>query len=228
MKDLFCLFCLIFLVGLPGLAAGQTPAPDCDAIAAPAASLPQWSPARLVIEGDAHRCRGEAGPATLAYLRAQRLAPDDPQIAERLDAIALAAGQTPADDGPWALIERVRLEVWAWTSAALAALAALLFGVGFRWTHRYRGAIAAAVLAVGVGTLADRAAAPLRASVVVAPQAVARVSPAASAPVAFDLRPGRILTPGARRDGFVRVEADGQVGWVEAGALASVVPGGPS
>ncbi len=187
-----------------------------------------WSTERFVVEGDAHRCAGDLGRATLAYLRAARLDPSDPEVAERLDAVTLAAGLAPADDGVVDLVRRVRLEVWSWSAALLASLACVLFAVGVLWTRRYRLATALSVLTLAVGALAHVAALPLSDAVVVAPDAIARVSPAPTAPAAFDLRPGVVLSPRARRDGFVQVEVAGQLGWVPAAALASVAPDGPT
>lgn len=229
------LFTLTLLLGglSPALAADLAPARRAlaeERCADALAALPSdgWSTEALVIEGDAHRCLGDVGRATLAYLRAQRLSPGDATVAERLDAVALDAGRAPAEDDAAALVRRVRLEVWAWSAAGLASLALLLGAIGVLWTHRYRLAVTAAALALAAGFLAHVAAAPLRDAVVVAPAAVAHVSPAARAPVAFDLRPGAVLTPRARRDGFVQVEVDGRLGWAPASALASVAPSDPS
>jgi tetratricopeptide (TPR) repeat protein len=185
--------------------------------------------------GNAYLKAGQTGRAVLAYERARRLAPGDPDLRANLT-FAREAGAT-AEPPPW----RTRLLfplAASWSSDALVLGAAcawwLLMGLlaAGRLLPTARRATARAALLPGValvvlgGSAAWRlATVDLRpTAVVVAPNEVAvRFEPSSGGTVHFQAKPGTTLRLVGEREGWAQVERDdGRRGWIERDAIDRV------
>jgi len=184
--------------------------------------------------GNAYLKAGQTGRAVLAYERARRLAPNDPDLRANL---MFAREEGAAAPAPW--WTRVLFPLAAsWSSDALLLGTAsawwLLMGLlaaGRLLPVARRATSPAAVLAgmalvvFGASALWRLATVDLRAAaVVVAPGEVAvRFEPSSSGTVYFQAKPGNTLRLLGRREGWAQVERDdGRRGWVEHDAIDEV------
>jgi len=182
--------------------------------------------------GNAYLKAGQTGRAVLAYERARRLAPNDPDLRANLTfARQEGAAVAPA---PW--WTRVLFPLAAsWSSDALLLGTAcawwLLLGllVAGRFLPAGRRAIFRAAAVAGVALAVLGASAVWRlgtvdlraAAVVVAPDEVAvRFEPSSGGTVYFQAKPGSTLRLLGTREGWAQVERDdGRRGWVERDAI---------
>ncbi len=177
--------------------------------------------------GNAYLKAGDVGRAVLAYARAERLAPGDPDLHANL---AYAREQS-APAGPPAWWTRVLFPLaatWSGDGVLLAVAAAwwtlMLLLVARRMLPRMRRAASRAALVAGAALAVIGASAMYRlvaielrrAVVVVAPAAVAvRFEPSTSGTVHFEVKPGATLRLLGEREGWVQVgRDDGLRGWV--------------
>ncbi len=184
--------------------------------------------------GNAYLKAGQVGPAVLAYERARRLAPGDPDVRANL---AFAREQAGAvESAPW--WSRFLPLAASWSSDTLLLAAALAWWtlalclVARRLAPRIRRAATRGVLVAAAALLVAGSSAAYRlgtvdlrrAAVVVAPAEVAvRFEPSSTGTVHFQAKPGATLRVLAEREGWVQVARDdGLRGWVERGAVGEV------
>lgn len=185
--------------------------------------------------GNAYLKAGDVGRAVLAYERARRLAPGDPDLRANLGfAREQAAAQEPA---PWwarvvfpFAAARASDTLLRWAAATWWALA-LLLGVRqlvpAAGRVASRAAVVAAVVLVVIGSSAAYRLLTVdlrRTAVVVAPGEVAvRFEPSDSGTVHFQAKPGATLRLLGEREGWVQVgRDDGRRGWIQAGAVEAL------
>ena len=185
--------------------------------------------------GNAYLKQGQVGRAVLAYERAARLAPGDPDLRANLAFAREQAGTVDAH--PW--WRRLLFPLAAtWSTDALVAGAAaawwaLLLLLIVRLVRpdvqraASRGAIvaAAALLVAGTSAAYRLSTVDLRPTVVVvAPSETAvRFEPSDSGTVHFQVKPGAMLRRLGEREGWVQVgRDDGRRGWIERAAVGDV------
>jgi tetratricopeptide (TPR) repeat protein len=184
--------------------------------------------------GTAELRRGRLGPAIADYLRAQRLAPRDPDLRfnlayarERISARLPDLPQNPLLRAGNHVADSLSANEWTGLGLALywivcAAGAALVLAAGRRWLRR--GAGWALVIAGGTLVLGS----PLAAvkikrdvftprAVIVAEKVTARSGPAETYAELFELREGMDVVVGACESGWCQVSAAGGfIGHVQA------------
>ncbi len=180
--------------------------------------------------GNAHYRHGDLGPAILAYRRAQRLAPRDPDIRANLGFAAQSAGiPLPAASPLPALLLDVSRTEWLvfgsigfWLLAA--ALAAWILWPRLRFVSRPLAAICSALLLIalaGLWTHRDLRQTPE--CVVMLPDQKALSSPLETSTPLLALPEGSIVRQLDRRGSWVEVRHDATRGWLPAAALAPVL-----
>jgi hypothetical protein len=192
-------------------------------------TAPQLSPAALYNQGNAYARAGRPGMAVLNYERAQLLNPGDADLAANLDAVRTAQHVSTA---PPSWFTRLAL-VPTPTAAALVGLFGLaLLGFGVVVVPRLSSSRAiprgAAVLGLALmGMTLGQAVVlgpSLQASVVIAREAPARVSPVPMGEALFVLTEAETVTVTAEYQDFVLIRTHaGRVGWVLGTNLARVV-----
>ena len=185
--------------------------------------------------GNAYLKAGDAGRAVLAYERARRLAPGDPDVRANL-AFARADDASGNEPPRWT---RVVFPVAAvWSSDTLVTVAAAAWWVLFlllavrqllpatRRPAGWAALVAGLVLALAGASAAYRLSTVdlRRTAVVVAPTTVAvRFEPTANGTVHFRAKSGTTLRLFGEREGWVQVaRPDGLRGWVERDAVAEL------
>jgi tetratricopeptide (TPR) repeat protein len=185
--------------------------------------------------GNAYLKAGDVGRAVLAYERARRLAPGDPDVRANL---AFAREQGGADDEPprWTRLAFPLASVWP-SDTVLAVAAAAWWALLVLLAARHllpaaRRAMGWAALAAGVLFAVSSASVAYRLwtvdfrreAVVVASTPVAvRFEPTSAGTVHFRAVTGSRLRLIGERDGWVQVaRPDGLRGWVERDAVASL------
>jgi len=185
--------------------------------------------------GNAYLKAGDAGRAVLAYERARRLAPGDPDVRANL---AFARADDAGGDEPprWTRLAFPLAAVWSsdtLVSVAAAAWWALFLLLALRHllpaTRRPAGwgAVAAGVVLALAGASAAYRLYTVdlrRMAVVVAPATVAvRFEPTANGTVHFRAKSGATLRLLGEREGWVQVaRPDGLRGWVEREAVGEL------
>ena len=182
--------------------------------------------------GNAYLRTGDVGRAVLAYERARRLIPGDPDLRANL-AFARTLSGDPDERPLWVralfpLADRL-------TASALLADASALFAVtmfllaathlfaGVRWA-RTAAAVAGVglvvLLASGLYRLATLEV-PAHAVVVAKQPATVRFEPSPNGTSHFEARPGAVLRLLGEREGWAQVaRADGRRGWIQRDAIA--------
>jgi hypothetical protein len=212
---------LLALTLVPAQAATITPSG-----AAPAG----YSAVALFNRANADARQGRVGEAILNYERARLLAPGDAAIAANLHYVRSKAGlPDPVESEFVRRLTAVPPNTLAWFGCG----GILLIGVSLiarRLMPRRRGRWG---LATAIGVLAVAAAAgdavlvwpQVHAAVVVATTAPARISPAALAEPAFQLRAGETVSVQSQHAGFLLVTTPaGRTGWVAQTDLRRVLP----
>ena len=179
--------------------------------------------------GNAHYRNGDLGEAILAYRRAQRLAPRDPDIRANLGFAAQSAGiELPARKPLAALLLDFSRAEWLGFGAACfwllgLTLAAWIVWPRFRFAWRPVAAAFAALLLVALAGLAAHRDLARR------PECVVRIanqkmlsSPLETATPLLALPAGALVRQVDERGQWVEVQADAVRGWLPAAALAPV------
>lgn len=171
---------------------------------------------------------GDSGRAVLAYRRAWRLAPRDPDIAANLG-LALDRGGAPRPAPPWHLwpLERISpsesriLAIAGWW-AAMLLLAATWMGRRAPAAALRRAAAAGAVVCVA-GLAGLRHWQTLEAErVVVTPGVSALYAPLDGASAHFTVPTGSIVTAVEDQGRWVRIRLAGREGWIPESVAESV------
>ena len=179
--------------------------------------------------GNAHYRNGDLGEAILAYRRAQRLAPRDPDIRANLGFAAQSAGiELPARKPLAALLLDFSRAEWLGFGAACfwllgLTLAAWIVWPRFRFAWRPAAAALAALLLVALAGLAAYRDLARRPECVVrtANQKVLS-SPLETATPLLALPAGALVRQVDERGQWIEVQADAVRGWLPAAALAPV------
>ncbi|MEJ0088203.1 MAG: tetratricopeptide repeat protein [Limisphaerales bacterium] len=189
-----------------------------------------YSASALFNLANAQQRDGQLGQAILNYERAALLAPNDSDIAANLGAARKKAGLELEHSSPLQVVAQT-LTINTWF--ALAAVTLFLFAVSWPLKllrpHTRRalniGSVAAAlVLAVAIGALGLRSS-ELNRAVVVAPEAVAGVSPVTMAAPVFKLRAGEIVRWQKIHGNFALIRNQaGHEGWVNAEKIEQIIP----
>ena len=179
--------------------------------------------------GNAHYRNGDLGEAILAYRRAQRLAPRDPDIRANLGFAAQSAGiELPARKPLAALLLDFSRAEWLGFGAACfwllgLTLAAWIVWPRFRFAWRPAAAALAALLLVALAGLAAYRDLARR------PECVVRIanqkvlsSPLETATPLLALPAGALVRQVDERGNWIEVQADAVRGWLPAAALAPV------
>jgi len=179
--------------------------------------------------GNAHYRNGDLGEAILAYRRAQRLAPRDPDIRANLGFAAQSAGiELPARKPLAALLLDFSRAEWLGFGTACfwmlgLTLAAWIVWPRFRFAWRPAAAALAALLLVALAGLAAYRDLARR------PECVVRVanqkvlsSPLETATPLLALPAGALVRQVDERGQWIEVQADAVRGWLPAAALAPV------
>jgi tetratricopeptide (TPR) repeat protein len=183
--------------------------------------------------GNAHFKTGDIGNAILAYERAARLIPSDPDLAANL-AYAREISGDPSRPSRWSGIVFPLADRWSSDTLALAAaacwwtmLALMTLGRVAPGTELFarRGAIvlgiAWVVIAASFGQRLRTVELPDRAVITANEEVVVRYQPSPSGTAFFAARPGTVLAIESAREGWYRVQArDGRRGWIEAGVVS--------
>jgi hypothetical protein len=192
-------------------------------------TAPRLSAAALYNQGNAYARAGKPGMAVLNYERAQLLTPGDADLAANLDVVRTAQHLSIA---PRSWFTRVAMLPRP-TVAALAGLLGLVL-LGFsvvvmpRLSLSRKALLAGTILGVVlIGLPLDQAVVlwpSLHASVVIAHEAPARVSPVPMGEALFVLPEAETVTLTAEHDDYVLIKTDtGRMGWVLGTNLARVV-----
>lgn len=183
--------------------------------------------------GNAYFKAGDVGHAVLAYERANRLIPADPDLAANLAFARELAGDAPVESiltrALFPLAGRLdtdRLLLLAavgwWT--ALLALAGARLVPSLRTTSRWIAGFSALLLALGVTSAAYRYRTlelPRYAVVTASTEATVRYEPSQSGTAFFAAKPGTVLHVLGEREAWLQVAGrDGRRGWIEAGAVS--------
>jgi hypothetical protein len=210
------------LVAGPAVAHAEQAAP-----AAPAAST--YAPGTLLNAGNAQFRAGHPGRAVLDYERGLLLAPRDPDLRANLDRARAALALPPPPGGVAEAAARVlSAREWLAIFAAVAGLCAVLT-LGALVPRVRRGVGAGAIAFALLGGLASASlwltTRDAHRAVVIAPRAVARVSPFASADTLFTVPEGHTVEVLAQYPGHLRVEdGPGRAGWVAEDEVTAIVP----
>jgi hypothetical protein len=197
----------------------------------PAASTGStYAPGALLNEGNAQFRAGHPGRAVLDYDRGLLLAPRDPDLHANLDRARAALALPPPPGGVAEAAARV-LSPREWLAIFAAAVASLCaaLALGAMIPRVRRGATAGALAFALLGSVASASlwltTRDAHRAVVIAPRAVARVSPFASADTLFTLSEGHTVRVLARYPGHLRVEdGPGRAGWVSQDEVTPIVP----
>jgi len=182
--------------------------------------------------GNAYLRTGDVGRAVLAYERARRLIPGDPDLRANLAFARTLSGDT--DEPPlWVralfpLADRLTASALLADASALFAVVMFLLTVthlfvGARWARP--AAVVAAVglvvlLASGVYRLATLEL-PAHAVVVAKQPATVRFEPSPNGTSHFEAKPGAVLRLLGEREGWAQVaRADGRRGWIPRDTVA--------
>jgi hypothetical protein len=189
-----------------------------------------WSAPVLFNLANAQQQEGRLGLAILNYERAALLAPSDRDIAANLNiARQKAGGQTERTASLHNAIRLLPLNGWV----CLAATAVLVLAACIplrRLLQRARlalglGAVAAAVVLAGAITALALRWPELDRAVVIAPDAVAGVSPVTIARPLFKLRAGEVVTLKRTHGAFALIQNHvGHEGWVKTSDVAGIIP----
>ena len=184
--------------------------------------------------GNAWLKAGDVGRAVLAYERARRLAPRDPDLAANLG-FARPAGSEPVVAwwerllfplaAGWTGEALVHAGAGAWWACCLLLVLARLVPGAARPARALAVAAGLVLLLVGTSAAWRLVTLELRAAaVVVSPQAVTvRFEPTPSGTAHFEAQPGTVLALLGERGEWVQVErGDGLRGWVERTAVEPV------
>ena len=185
--------------------------------------------------GNAYLKAGKTGRAVLAYERARRLAPGDPDLRANLT-FARPPDTAPPPAPWWTRVLFPLAGSWSSDTLLLAAGCAwwLLMGLlaAGRFLPAARRATSRAALLAGAALVVLAASASWRlatvdlrpAAVVVAPDEVAvRFEPSSGGTVYFQAKPGTTLRLLGMREGWAQVERDdGHRGWIERDAIDPV------
>lgn len=173
-------------------------------------------------QGTAWLQAGRVGMAIHALNQANRLNPNDSDIANNLRLARLKSGVN-VQESFLDLLGKIPLNVWTIASSLCLSLCLLLkasIELGLSWAtplKRFLMALAAASLFVCTGALGVAWNQILvRRVVVITPEAVVRRGPLVESPVVFTPSDGIQLTILADKDDWVQVrDNDGQEGWVQ-------------
>ncbi len=179
--------------------------------------------------GNACLRQGNHGMAILNYKRAQRLAPNDPDIAANLR-FAREQAALPVPEMPWyeKPARKLSANAWSWTaSVALAVLcgallAARLASRGRSWIRLIvSGSVLLLFAAAGSILLWAREADH---AVISGTNVVARISPLEEASTAFPLKAGETVTLERHHRDYVLVRnGANRAGWVSRDALKALM-----
>jgi tetratricopeptide (TPR) repeat protein len=192
------------------------------------------SPSLLFNLGNAHFKSGQIGRAILAYRRAERLAPRDPDVRANLQFARNQLSGGAAPPGGWARwLERFRLDEWTLMGCAALWIWLLLLAAGEvrpAWKRSLRpAAVAAGGAALLLGLMlavAWHRETRLVPAVVVAREAVVRYGPVEESQSAFSLADGaevRVLD--AERDWLQVMDGRKRTGWIKRATVEMVTPG---
>jgi tetratricopeptide (TPR) repeat protein len=186
--------------------------------------------------GNAYFKAGDRGKAILAYERARRLIPNDPDVDANLTYAQTLTGASPCLPALWQrlafpLAQRMATSRLVWVAAASYTLFFFAWATYQLWPRRPRWLVyTVAALAVCVVTMATSLAAQLlsddwqrQAVVVASGDTPARFEPAATGTVHFVLKEGSRVRVTDTREGWLQVaRCDGRRGWIEQRAAADL------
>ncbi|MCS4193846.1 hypothetical protein GGP50_002069 [Salinibacter ruber] len=183
--------------------------------------------------GNAYVRLDRTGLAVWAYERGRRLRPGDPRLQHNLEYVRRraelprrggAAGGLVALVVGWSPLLLFGIGMLAMCAGGLGA--AVWDGPrrGGAWQEpAMRGLIGAGVLLVAVALATSYMQAQERRAVVVDKEAMLRSAPTDTAPADTTLRSGMLVTHGAERKAWTRVQMRGRTGgWIPSGALAEI------
>ncbi|HTY88858.1 MAG TPA: hypothetical protein VMB80_15440 [Candidatus Acidoferrum sp.] len=179
---------------------------------------------------NAQQRSGELGPAILNYERATLLTPRDPDIATNLQ---LARKRAGVPEAPRSRLQPLAcwLTLNGWLCFAAVALFLLIATLTLRQLypdrrHAFAWGGAPAAVAFGVAILALAVQWPGEGrAIVIAPEAVAGVSPVTMAQPVCKFRSGETVVLKQTHGGFALVaDQAGREGWVKTGDAARVIP----
>jgi tetratricopeptide (TPR) repeat protein len=238
---------LLFLaMGLPSLRAGTwEDANTAFAAGEYAKALPLYqnvidhegpNAARLFNLGNTYAKLNQTGSALLCFERAALLAPRDPDIQANLKLTRPSSAVPGPDSPPWwkAPLYWLSLHEWSWVTAAGVILIVLpALGWGFScfprsWWPRTAAPMLStglAVVALGSLALSQRRSETLP-GIVIAPEAILRLSPFKEANAVGPLVPGQRVIPTETRDGWAYLTVPGSTlrGWLPQSEFAALVP----
>ena len=184
--------------------------------------------------GNAYFKSGQKGRAIISYLRAERLAPRDPDIRANLQFVrdSIAAGESTAAT-PWPRIFSwltlgelsAVAAVCGWLWFGLLGLGQLLPAIAPRIRLPVRLSAVGCVLALGWFAAAARGELSARHGVVVTPEAVVRLGPLEESRSSHSLRDGSEVSILEQRQDWLRVhDGQGRIGWLRSSQIATLDP----
>ncbi len=172
--------------------------------------------------GNAFLKSGQVGRAIVAYRRAEKLSPRDPDVRANLQfARNQAGGGTAAPTHRWKnFIEKMTLNEWAISTSVLVSLWFLLLALReWRGKKSFRGIIFALGIICGLFAVCLVAAIRqeffVQSLVVIVPEAVVRRGTFEESPSVFTLRDGAEVTVLDKNNGWLQiVDAAHRSGWL--------------
>ncbi len=186
--------------------------------------------------GNAYFKAGDRGNAILAYERARRLIPNDPDLDANLTYAQSSTGARPCVPALWQhlafpLAHRMATGSLMWTATLFSTLFFLALAAYQLWPRRPRWMISVAAalalcLVIAITSLAEQLLSDgwrRQAVVTAAGDTPARFEPAGTGTVHFVLKEGTLVRITDRREGWLQISrCDGRRGWVEEGAAAEL------
>ncbi len=179
--------------------------------------------------GNAYFQNRQPGFAIAAYLRAQQLAPRDPDVRANLDLVRAKVGGTRNDGAVHQLVSRLTLDEWAavWTVASwiwFSLLTARVLSAGRgvpKWMLSVAGCIWTGILAILLWINARQHTSEK--GVIIVAEAAVRRGPLAESQTAFSLRDGTEVRVVEERDEWRRIEdSENRSGWVQSDRLVII------
>jgi tetratricopeptide (TPR) repeat protein len=186
--------------------------------------------------GNAYFKAGDRGKAILAYERARRLIPNDPDVEANLTYAQSLTGASPCLPPLWQrlafpLAQRMATSRLVWLATASYTLFFFAWAAYQLWPRRPRWLVyVLAALATCVVTTATSLGAQVlsddwqrQAVIVASGDTPARFEPAETGTVHFVLKEGSLVRVTDVREGWLQVaRCDGRRGWIERGAAADL------
>ncbi len=186
--------------------------------------------------GNAYFKAGDRGKAILAYERARRLIPNDPDLDANLTYAQSATGASPCVPALWRhlafpLAHRMATGRLMWTATLFYTLFFVTLAAYQLWPRRPRWMISTAAGLALCSVIATASLAEQllfdewqhQAVVTAAGDTPARFEPAGTGTVHFVLKEGTLVRITDRREGWLQIaRCDGRRGWIEEAAAAEL------